>query len=794
MTRFSTILFALLLALACTAAGATEVKVTTVDLLADAGMRVNGAGPLLVMTDEKHNRVIAPCTLSSSIAIVDGSTHEVTCIPLQTRAIQHLKAEAMTLRRSTGQVYLLGAKRFHVIDPEKGTAFPVDTGSQFESIAVDEATGNVFLAGRECRSLGIYEADGGTFRLLDWTDHEEPLVNLNQTPPPPIRKVVAEPVLNRIIAVDGFAGTLTLFEARSGKRLQSRELPLATGGRWHLAGYDPGLGRLYLVTETAKRKVIEAAAIGLDGSDQVVGLPGFTEGVGITWSAVRNEIYIPYDNHPSVHVVAFGEETSLHEIALPAFGNDAAVVDAKRQRLYVGSWARGEIDVVDLETRRLKKRITGLGILPHMFTMTYNPNNGLIYFPRGATAVNGTFGAALFTVEPEKEITGKVYTGRAPIDLIPRPGHDSVMVFDSEDSMVDIRPDGSYDQYRLPHDYPVRAMESPEGDVYLSYGPHQSYWPVVYIWGARNGILTIDAETFEFYDRRIPRQAHVLALDETGVLYFTQNNWGAEEQFVGTLRDQVRLIEIDRRLGLGDTVEREITQRILDYDPGARRLYLVRTGEKDDDPSILQVINPEAPKPEPKEGEEPAEGFSPYVEHRLELGVTAASLVHDREALYVANFDSDTVSVITRNGYTKGKDIPTGDGPLKLVRGTLEIYVLNHLGRSLQEVKEGGQTWPWPFEGNPDGLFNWQGSLVVTGHSATTLTVALFDPAEGSFTELHRLAYPFGESRFDSANVSFYLRGQFGDAVFDLCRAVTDELGRLWLSDFLSGRVLIIER
>ncbi len=786
------VLLILLLALSTTPLTA-EVKVTTVDLLAGQGLTVNGAGPLLVMTDVDRNRVIAPCTLSSSISIIDGATHEVTNIPLETRAIQHLKAEAMTLRRSTGEIYLLGTGRFHIVSPDEASAVSVETGSQFESIAVDEATGNVFLAGRECKSLGFYEAVSKTFRLVDWTDHEEPLVNLNQTPPPPIRKVVADAGLGQIVAVDGFTATLHQFDAASGEKLQSRELPLTAGGRWHLAGYNGETHHIYLVTETAKREVIEVAALELDGNDQLLKLPEFTEGVGITYNPLRDEVYIAYDNEPSVHVAVFGEEPELHEIKLPAFGNDAAVVDREKNLLFVGSWARGEIDVVDLETRRLKKRITGLGIIPHMFSMTFNPKNGLIYFPRGATAVNGTFGAALATLEPEKETLGKVYTGRAPVDLIQRPGRDSVLVFDSEDSFADIRADGSFDQHRLPFDYPVRAIRSPEDDVYLSYGPHQSYWPTVYIWGAKNGVLTIDAETLEFYDRRIPRQAHEMALDGTGTLYFTQNNWGGEEQFVGTLRDQVRLIEINRRLGLGDTVEREITQRILQYDPQTARLYLVRTGEKDEDPSVLQVIDPAAPKPEAVEGEETPEGYSPYVEHRLELGITAASLVHDQDRIYVANFDSDTVSVIAKEGFTRLPDLPAGDGPLKLALCDGRTWVLNHLGRSLQEVKQDGRSWAWPFEGTPDGLFAWNEKLVITAHGEKAMSVALFDPADGTYTELQRLEYPFGETRFDSANVSFYLRGQFGDAVFDLCRSVTGRQGRLWISDFLSGRVFILE-
>jgi len=786
------VLLVLLLSL-LTVAVTADVRVTTVDLLADQGLTVNGAGPLLVMTDEGRNRVIAPCTLSSSISIIDGATHTVTNIPLETRAIQHLKAEAMTLRRSTGEIYLLGTKRLQIVSPDKGEALSVETGSQFESIAVDERTGNVFLAGRECRSLGFYEAGSGVFSLVDWTDHEEPLVNLNQTPPPPIRKVVADAGQGRILAVDGFTATLHLFGASNGEHLESRDLPLTTGGRWHLAGYNQETRRLYLVTETAKRKVIEAASLGLDGEDQVVKLPEFTEGVGITYNPLRDEVYIPYDNFPSVHVVTFGEEPSLHEIRIPAYGNDAAVIDQERHLLYVSSWARGEIDVVDLEARRLKKRITGLGIIPHMFSMTFNPNNGLIYFPRGATAVNGTFGAALATLEPQKETLGKVYTGRAPVDLIERPGRGSVLVFDSEDGFADVRADGSFDLHRLPYDYPIRAIRSPKGDVYLSYGPHQSYWPVVYIWGAKNGVMTIDAETLEFYDRRIPRQAHEMALGGKGTLYFTQNNWGGEEQFVGTLRDQVRLMEIDRRLPLGDQVEREITQRILQYDPQTERLYLVRTGEKGEDPSILQVIDPEAPKagtPEEKKTDE----SSPYVEHRIELGITAASLVHDEDHLYVANFDSDTVSVVAKDGFGQAADIPAGDGPLKLALCDGRTWVLNHLGRSLQEVKEGGQSWSYPFEGTPDGLFAWDGKLVVTAHGAAAMSIALFDPADGTFTRLHRLDYPFGETRFDSANVSFYLRGQFGDAVFDLCRFVDDRQDRLWISDFLSGRVFILQQ
>ena len=107
----------------------------------------------------------------------------------------------------------------------------------------------------------------------------------------------------------------------------------------------------------------------------------------------------------------------------------------------------------------------------------------------------------------------KIHTGWSPIDLIELKDRGSFLVFNSEDRFAEVWANGSYDMKPLPYDYPIRAAYSPEGDIYLSYGPHQSYWPTVYIWDAKNGILTIDAEDLGYYDRRIPRQAHEMALD-----------------------------------------------------------------------------------------------------------------------------------------------------------------------------------------------------------------------------------------------------------------------------------------
>jgi len=751
------------------------ISVTTVDFLKDAGLAANGAGPLLMRVDSFRNRLVVANTQSSSVSIIDCGTRAVSNVAIEGRALQHLKAEALAVRRKTGDVYLVGARCLSVAFPDGGASRTIPTGVQFESVAIDEETGNAFIAGRESAELGFYAAKTGKLTMLPWLTTHEKLANLNATPPPPLRKVIAAPELKWIIAVDGYAPAMYLFDGRTGKLLNSRTLPLTAGGRWHLAGYNETTHSLFLVVETADRHVIEAAKTDVvSGATQVVRLPGLTEGVGIVYNPSRDEVYIPYDNHPSVHVVDFKADGALTEIKIPAYGNDASAVDEAGNRLYVASWAHGEVDVVDLVTRTLGRRIQDLGIIPHMFTMVFNPATGLLYFPKGATAVNGTFGAAVAALDPATGKTGKIRTGWAPIDLVEVPSRGGVLVFSSEDQFAEVRPDGRYETHALPFDYPIAATLDPAGDVSLSYGPHQSYWPVVYIWGAKNGILTIRAKDLGFYDRRIPRQAHRMVYDTTGTLYFTQNNWGAEEQFLGTLPDGVRLFEIGQRIALGDTVDREITQRILRYDRLRGRLYLVRVAEKDEAPSILQAIDLATRK----------------VVARVPLGRTTTDISFDGASIYAANFDSRSVTAVDAASFAT-REIPAGEEPLALCRFKGELYAINHGEASLQEIGENGATVRIPFGGLPDNLFVWGERLIITSHDRGALSVIQFDPSARRFTLLHREEFPYGDTRFDSRNVSFYMGGQFGDAVFSITKAVTARDGSLWIADFLSGRLLI---
>jgi DNA-binding beta-propeller fold protein YncE len=762
---------------------AADLKVTEVDLLSTLGLNVNAAGPALLKTDVERNRVVVANTLSSSLSLIDGKTDAVRNIPIGKRALQHLKAEALAIRARTGTVYLAAEHALVVVDPDSGAVVTLPTAVQYEAVAVDEATGNAFLCGRESGELGFFDAKAGQLRVVPWIAGTGALENLNQTPPPPIRKVVALPggskdKPGRIAAIDGGGARLYVFDAGKGKLLKSRPLALTPGGRWHLAGVHPLSRALYLVTETLDRRVLQAARIDLEGRhDVVIPLPGFTEGVAMLYDARRDHLIINYDNHPTIHVVDFSHEGAISEIAIPTFGNDAAAMDATGNVLYVASWAHGEIEVVDIEHGRFVRRIPDLGILPHMHAMTYDPANGSLYFPLGATAVNGTFGATVERLDPATGQVRSIRTGWAPIALASDPARKSVLVFDNEDRFAEVHPDGSFTETVLPYRWPTSVSTAPDGRLDLVYGPHQSYWPVVYIWGAKNGILGIKAKDLGFYDRRIPREPLATAYGSDGTLYLAQNNWGKEKAFLSRLSDGIRYWDAGQRIELGDEVERETTQRLLTWEPATKRLLLGRVGEKDGDPGVLVDLDP----------------VKSSVEHKTQVGSCPTALVADEKHAYVAGFKANAVSVVDRT--TGGAEsVPAGQEPLALVRLGGHVFAADHRGGAIWQVDGTPKSFSVPVNGLVDGLLAWRNRLVVTAHGPDVFEVVALDPATGA-TELllKSQGHPYGDTAFDTGNSAFYLCGQFGDAVYTLSPNVIDSDGRLWIGDFLSGRVYGLE-
>jgi len=753
-------------------------EVRKVDFLTTAGLKVNGAGPLLVRMDTDRNRLVLVNTLTSSISIIDCESRSVCNIPISSRVPQYLKSEALTIDSRTGNAYVIGNKTLEVVFPESKKARHFPTKKQFEMVAVDESCGNAFLVGRESREMAFVDLKKNRVSYIPWSEKEEIALNLNQTPPPPIRKVICDHGSRTVLAVDGYTSTLHVFAAASGKRLAMRKLDLVVGARWHFAAYSQSQHALLLVVETAERKVVQAAKISAGtGPDTVIALPGWTEAVGVCYNEKKDELYIPYDNHPGMHVIDFKDNGLVGEIKLPAYGNDASALDAERDLLYVSSWAYGEIDQIDLQTRKLRKRFFQAAVLPHMFNMAFNPRDGKLYLPLGATAVNGSFGAAVSVLDPENGSFKKVCTGWAPQELLQQPGSDAFLVFNNEDQFARVTPDGNFTTHTLPGVYPHQALATPAGNVYLAYGPHQSYWPVVYIWAARNGILGMNGRDLEYYDRRIPRLAQGMVLTPEGVLYALQNNWGNEKQFLISFGDEIRSPnQGDMRLELPDTVGRETSQRLLAFDEDNGWLCLARVGEKDSDNGVLQIIDAKTGK----------------VLKRFEIGVTPTGLAVDRDNIYVLSFDADRLSIIRKADF-ECRDVACGRNPLKFALAGGIPYVINHGDNTLSELGQKQRVHRIPFPGKPDQVVCHESSLLITSHSAEELLIMAFDLKTKKFSLLHREKYPFGETSFAGNSNSFFVRGQFGDCLYDLCKIKTDAGKRIWVSDFLSGKLFIIE-
>ncbi len=417
-------IFFIVLIVLCECAFASTT-IQKVDFLAAAGLQVNGAGPLLLRLDKERNRLALANTLTSSLTLVHCADNRVTNIPISGRIPQYLKSEALNIDRRSGNIYVIGRKTLHVVFPGAGMSRAFATKKQFEMVAVDENNGHAFMVGRESGELACLDLKKGRMDYIPFAEKEEVVSNLNQTPPPPIRKVVCDTLMRKVFAIDGYTATLHTFDAVSRKHLEQRKLALVSGSRWHFADYSQKKHALILVVETAERKVVQAAKINLDGSpDVIVPLPEFTEAVGVSYNESRDELYIPYDNHPSLHIVDFKVGGHVSEIMLPAYGNDASSLDAEHNMLYVSSWAYGEIDQIDLQKRKLRRRFFQAAILPHMFHMVFNPHDGRLYIPLGATAVNGSFGAALSVLDPNTGRIDKIYTGWAPQELLQQPNSD----------------------------------------------------------------------------------------------------------------------------------------------------------------------------------------------------------------------------------------------------------------------------------------------------------------------------------------------------------------------------------
>ena len=752
-------------------------QITEVNFLDSIGVKYNGFGPLMVKYDEGRNRVILINTNSSSVSLINGKDKKVTNIPVEGRVPQYLKEESFTINKRNGNIYLIGRKKLSIVYPESKTSTTFDTRFQFEMVTIDDVTGNCFLAGRESKNIAFLDLKKGKFRFIKIFDRTEKMMNLNQTPPPPIRKIAADSELRKVFVFDGYTSSLYTLDINNGRKIGKRSLNIKKGGRFHFAGFDHSSHHLYLVTETLKRKVVQALKIDcLNGKDTYVDLPEFTEGVGINLNIEKDEIYIPYDNHPAVHIVSFKKGGTYKQVDIPSYGNDATAIDKRKNLLYVASWAYGEIYVIDLEKQKLKKRIRNVGILPHMFSIAFDPENNSLYIPLGATAVNGSFGSALTILNTNNWEKHKVRTGWAPIDLIEQDTDGSFLVFNTESEFAKVTPDGKVEFHKIPFPYPVTVAKSEKGNIFLSYGPHQSYWPAVYIWGAKNGILEIEKETFQVFDRRIPRLAQKIVFDKRGGLYGLQNSWGKENIFLTYFPDGIRMFAPQERIYFYNTIQRENIPRILKYDMETDNIYIVKIGEKDIDNGSLLIINAKDNR----------------MIKSIKTGLTPTDLQFDKTHIYISNFDSDSITKVDKKTFGSSI-IKTGGKPLKIIRNNDSLFVMNHIDRTIRIIGEKKANIIIPDGMFPDNMKLIGNTIYISAHNSKQFCIYALDTDTRKITNILSFAYPYGETSFNNSNTAFYLRGQFGDSIYEISKIRIGKDGKLWITDLLSGRLFIIK-
>ncbi len=753
---------------------AFEVK--EINLLKKSGLTYNGLGPLLIRFDGPRNRIVQVNSISSSITLIDDRTGRVINIPVKKRVPQFLKEESMAIDNESGGIYSIADHSLNIVFPKTKTSLNFNTKYQYEMVAVDSKTKNCLLVGKTTDKALFINIKSRKKKFIRLFNEKENISNLNQTPPPPRRKAVYDRNLKKFIIYDGYTKKLISVNSRNFKVVSERKIKVKEGLRLHFAGYDEKNHFLYLVVETSKRKDIEAVRIDCMGkNDKIIVLPGLTEAVGVKLNPEDEQVYIPYDNHHMVHVADF-RSGKLIKIPLPSFGNDASAYDRNLKKLFIASWAFGEIYIVDLKKMELEKRVRNVGILPHMFNMAYSPLSKKIYIPTGATAVNGCFGSALTTLNTENFKLDKVYTGWGPAGMLFSKKRDSLLVFNSEDQLAEIFLNGQSDFIRLPVRYPADFKIGLNGNIYFSYGPHQSYWPVVYIWSADNGVCELEIKTMQFFKRRTARLAQKIVVDKAGGIWGTQNSWGKEKIFLSYFPKGIRVFSPQERVYFYKMIERENSPRILKYDNKKNEIFLVKTGEKDSEGGNVIVFN----------------ALDKKLVKSVQTGTFPTDLEFDEDKFVVSNYMLNSIDVISRSTDEVSR-IKSCKNPLDMTKLGDTYYVIGHGDNTLMRYNSTGKKFfKIPYEGLPDRIISDNRVIYIVSHTSSKMILLSFEPLGKRFKKFFEFKYPYGDPGYGSNNSAFFQRGQFSDSIYRISDIVIIKKGKLVIRDFLSGRIFLL--
>ena len=758
-----------------------KTAVVEVDFLKGRGFKYNALGPHIVKVDPSHNRIIIACVNSSALAVYDSETDQTTTIPIGSRMPRRLHYLGVAVDPNSGLVYLAGDKKLIVVDPNRHQTAVTELPADFETVAVDPKTGKAFLVGRTTADLAIVSPGTEKPCLITWGDATPPLSWVAATPPPPIRNIVVDEKTRRVFVVDGIVPQLVSFHADDGKILTTRKLPIKNYARWHFAGFDPQNHWIYFALEDATRNSRQALRIDLRTTDDiVVDLPtGSSEPVGVNCSILRQEIYIPYDNNKHVHRVRFAPEIKVDSIAVPSFGMDASAVDEQNKRLFVTSWSQAALYVIDIVEGTLMQIVPDFPVYPHMNHLAFNPTDGKLYIPTGAAVVNGTFGASITVFNPNQNEFSRIITGWGPVSLAQQPNSEAFYVFNSDRQFALVQPDGHTTYYNLPHPYAHDAVRSlDQTRVYVAYGPHSSMWPAVYIGGTRNGIFTIGADPLDIADRITDRLAHHIMVDHLDQIWALQNTWGTEHPFVSVFPAGDENWE---RIMLPEKVENECIYRLLANDPESGRIYAGRLGDRSTEPGLVYVIDAKTHQ----------------VIDSVTVGLTPTDIgvLPGKNKLFITNFDSDSISIIDGASF-RAEMKATDHKPFAIAVNTKTntVYVVNHLGNSLSIFGDTEKVVALPEKAMPNNLIvdESRDRLFMTAHNSGHLKIYQYDPLSGNVITLFDYAYPYGEVKFDQANSAFGERAQWGDSIFKLTSMVIDSKGRLWVADYLAGKLWIL--
>jgi DNA-binding beta-propeller fold protein YncE len=182
----------------------------------------------------------------------------------------------------------------------------------------------------------------------------------------------------------------------------------------------------------------------------------------------------------------------------------------------------------------------------------------------------------------------------------------------------------------------------------------------------------------------------------------------------------------------------------------------------------------------------------------LPVGVNPTDLCVQSKTneIIITCFDSDSVTFIERS-FFQMKRMYSGKQPIACAadvrRGS--TYVINQGSKSLTIFDTETSHVPLPADCLPNNLLVDEntGTVFITAHQSNQMKLLAYDPDTKQVTTLLEKAYPYGEVTFDQANSAFAERAQWGDAIFKITQMQFDTQRRLWVTDYLSGKLWIVQ-